>query len=127
MLISELARCTGLTIDTIRFYEKQGLLDEEHYERTANGYRHYSETAIQRLNLIKLGRAAGFTLNEMREAIRAWETNQLSAADKEFYLYRKLAEIEAKLDALNTIKTYIGSKIDQMRLAEASENMLETL
>ena len=41
MLIHELAERTELTIDTIRFYEKQGLLDETHFLRTSNGYRHW--------------------------------------------------------------------------------------
>lgn len=86
MLIHELAERTELTIDTIRFYEKQGLLDETHFLRTSNGYRHYSEAAFQRLLLIRLGQEAGFTLSEMRQEIYAWETNELTREEKEFYL-----------------------------------------
>ncbi len=71
MLISELAREVGIPIDTIRFYEKQGLLDEAHYQRAMNGYRHYGESAVQRLKLIKMGQSAGFTLNEMRSTLHA--------------------------------------------------------
>jgi MerR family transcriptional regulator, copper efflux regulator len=115
MLIHELAECTGLTIDTIRFYEKQGLLDETHFERAPNGYRHYTEAGVQRLVLIKLGQAAGFTLSEMRQAIHAWETDQLSMREKEGYMLRKLEEIEAKISALNDMKHYITCKIEAMR------------
>ena len=117
MLISELARCAELSVDTIRFYEKQGLLDEAHYERTANGYRHYSEAAVQRLLLIKMGQAAGFTLNEMRGSIRAWESNELTREQKEAHLYRKIEQIETKIQELNAIKGYLQDKIDAM-LAE---------
>jgi MerR family transcriptional regulator, copper efflux regulator len=114
MLISELATRMELTIDTIRFYEKQGLIDETHYSRTSNGYRHYSEAALQRLTLIKLGQAAGFTLSEMRQEIHAWETNQMTPEQKELYLCRKLEDIEQKLITLNAVKAYITSKIEQM-------------
>ena len=114
MLISELASRTGLTIDTIRFYEKQGLLDDEHFERTSNGYRHYFETSVARLNLIKLGQAAGFTLSEMRQAIGAWETDELTPEEKISFMCRKLEEIDQKMVALNNIKAYLQAKIEAM-------------
>jgi len=66
MRISELAARTGLSIDTIRFYEKMGLLDNAHGTRQPNGYRDYFETAVERLELIKNGRMAGFTLSIKR-------------------------------------------------------------
>jgi DNA-binding transcriptional MerR regulator len=119
MLIKELASRTGFSIDTIRFYEKQGLLDETHFARTSNGYRHYTQTSLQRLNLIKMGQAAGFTLNEMRQAIHAWETDELTPEEKEFYLCRKLEEIDQKIDALNNIKAYLRAKIEAMQLDPA--------
>ena len=115
MLIKEIAERTGVSIDTIRFYEKQGLLDDSHFERTANRYRHYSEAALQRLNLIRMGQAAGFTLNEMRQAIHAWETDELSLEEKVFYMCRKLEEIEQKKQALDDIKDYLHRKIAAMR------------
>lgn len=118
MLISELAQRTGLSMDTIRFYEKQGLLDATHYERTANKYRHYSELAVQRLDLVKMGQLIGFTLSEMRQAIRAWETDELSPIEKEQYLCLKLEEIEHKLETLNTMKTFLTQKIANLRLGE---------
>ena len=114
MLISELAQRTGLSMDTIRFYEKQGLLDDTHYERTANNYRHYSEAAVQRLELVKMGQLTGFTLSEMRQAIRAWETDELSPAEKEQYLCVKLEEIEQKIQILSTMRSLITHKIEQL-------------
>jgi len=90
------------------------LLDETHFERSANGYRHYSEESYQRLSLIKMGQSAGFTLNEMRQTIHAWETDELTPAEKEAYMCIKLEEIEQKMAALNKIKSYLQSKIDFM-------------
>lgn len=118
MLIHELAQRTKLSIDTIRFYEKQGLLDDTHYERGANKYRHYSEAGLQRLELIKMGQLTGFTLNEMRQAIRAWETDELSPIEKERYLCLKLEEIEQKIQALNTMKSLVIHKLEQLHQGE---------
>jgi len=123
MLIHELAQTTGLSIDTIRFYEKQGLLDASHFERGPNGYRYYSDAAVRRLNLVRIGQAIGFTLSEMRQAIRAWETDELTPDEKEHYLNIKLEEIEQKMKALNEMKDYIGQKIRQMR---AERDMIVT-
>lgn len=53
MKIKELAEKMGLTVYTIRFYEKEGLLDSRHVQREENNYRNYSEAAMERLNLIK--------------------------------------------------------------------------
>jgi MerR family copper efflux transcriptional regulator len=114
MLIKEIADCVGVSVDTIRFYEKQGLLDDSHFERTSNGYRHYSQVALQRLQLIKMGQAAGFTLSEMRQAIHAWETDELSPQEKEYYMCRKLEEIDQKMEAMNKIKLYLRTKIEQL-------------
>ncbi len=115
MLIKEIANRIGVSIDTIRFYEKQGLLDDTHFERSANRYRHYSEVAIQRLQLIKMGQEAGFTLNEMRQAIHAWETDELTPDEKIAYMCRKMEEIEQKRQALDDIKDYLQCKIEAMR------------
>ena len=118
MLIKELSECVDISIDTIRFYEKQGLLDETHFERASNGYRHYNDLSVQRLQLIKMGQLVGFTLNEMREAIHAWETDEISAAEKEFYLCRKLEEIEQKMESLNKMRDYLNIKINELRRPE---------
>jgi len=114
MLIKELATRTGLSIDTIRFYEKRGLLDSTHFTRTENGYRHYSEAAFNRLQLIQMGQLIGFTLSEMQTTIGAWETDEISPLEKEYYLCRKLEEVDQKLHALNTIKDYLHAKIEML-------------
>ena len=124
MLIKELSERVGISIDTIRFYEKQGLLDETHFERSPNGYRHYTEEGFQHLNLIKMGQAAGFTLSEMRQAIHAWETDELTAEEKEVYLCRKLEEIDQKMEALKKIKAYLHAKIDWMQEQQNPADLL---
>ncbi len=72
MLISELAQKTGVSKDTIRFYEKVGLLDpSERCEE--NNYRWYGDEVVERLAFIKQGKALGFTLGEIKEVINEWD------------------------------------------------------
>ena len=59
MLIHEAAAITGLTIDAIRYYERQHLLDERHITRQLNRYRSFTPAAIQRLHHLKHARAQG--------------------------------------------------------------------
>src|SRR5262245_27912244 len=112
MRISELAARSGLSIDTIRFYEKMGLLDPTHRTRQPNGYRDYNELAITRLELVKNGRQAGFTLAEMCESIQAWESGEISSAEKEAYLFHKIDEIDARIAHLEAVKAYLRQKIE---------------
>lgn len=53
MRIQKLAEQTGLSAHTIRFYEKEGLLDHRHVQTDENNYRNYLDEAIERLNLVK--------------------------------------------------------------------------
>ncbi|MBV6324160.1 MerR family transcriptional regulator [Duganella violaceipulchra] len=64
MKIGELARKTGLTPSTIRFYEEQGLLSP--VSRTAAGYREYSNYAMERLHVIQVSKRLGFSLDVIR-------------------------------------------------------------
>ncbi len=68
MLIGELAQKTGLSRDTIRFYEKVGLVTP--FQRNPeNGYKEYDNDAIDRLILITQAKALGFTLSEINQEI----------------------------------------------------------
>lgn len=121
MRISEIARETGLTIDTIRFYEKRGLLDAAHFKRSTNRYRDYSETAVSRLLLIKQGQAAGLTLAEIANWIDAWETDQLTFEEKEAFFLRKVQTLESRIAQLEGVKTYLVDKIRTMAELHAAE------
>lgn len=114
MRIRQLAEIVGLSIDTIRFYEKRGLLNEQHFTRQPNSYRDYSEAAVSRLLLIRQGQAAGLTLAEISQSIDAWESNQLTRQEKEAFFLRKLEEIDARIDQLEAIKAYVLQKLQVM-------------
>jgi DNA-binding transcriptional MerR regulator len=68
--ISELARRTGVSASTLRFYEQAGLLSAA---RTASGYRVYDEQAVRRLEFIGAAKLLGLPLEEIRELLGVWE------------------------------------------------------
>src|SRR5688500_3141086 len=78
MLIGELSRLSGFSRDTIRFYEKEGLINPGRKQRTLNNYRNYSSDILQKLLLIKKLKGFGFTLNETAELIALMEENMAS-------------------------------------------------
>lgn len=114
MWIKELAERSGLSIDTVRFYEKRGLIDERHFSRLENGYRDYAEGTVERLQLIKSAQAAGFSLGEIRELFVLWEQDRLTEDQIRARYARKLAEIGEKRLELDRIEQYIHAKLRQI-------------
>lgn len=71
MTISELGRAAGVGVETVRFYQRKGLLDDPRPQRTAGaaGRRHYGEVDLQRLRFVRAAQKAGFTLAEIARLI----------------------------------------------------------
>lgn len=115
MLINQLAKKTGLPIHTIRFYEKEGLIDERFFVRSENNYRHYTEATVERLLMIKHGQAAGFTLTEISTLIQAWDAGELSSEEQILYIQQKVTQISAKIAGLEEIRTYLSDKLDRLQ------------
>ena len=67
LTIGALARDSGVNLETIRFYERSGLLPEP--RRSPSGYRHYQEMDVRRLRFIRRGRELGFSLEEIRSLL----------------------------------------------------------
>lgn len=116
MRIGALAKQTGVTIDTIRFYEKKQLLNHTHVQRSANGYRDYTDAAIERMEMIKHAQTAGFTLTEIGELFDLWEQNQLSHDVIVARLVEKQRDIAGKIEELEQIQRYITNKIYEYML-----------
>ncbi|MBO0781740.1 MAG: MerR family transcriptional regulator [Ktedonobacteraceae bacterium] len=122
MKINELAKKTGLTAPTIRFYEKEGLLGARYVRRLDNNYREYCEEAVEHLLMIKEVQAAGFTLAEFKELDEACEASDELVTEKAAaFLRRKLAEIGEKRAELERVQTYLTSKLAEvLQQGEAS-------
>ncbi len=105
MKIGEIAKSSGVGIETIRFYEREGLLLEP--VRRPSGYRQYDATTIERLDYIRQAKELGFTLAEIRELL------ELSFAHSNCNHIRqraeaKMTEIENKIRSLQQMKRSLG-------------------
>ncbi len=111
MLIGELADAAGLPSQTIRFYERKGLLPEP--ERGANGYRTYDPSMLTRLNFVQTAQAAGLTLAEIASIIDLRDDGNVPCAHVASLIDRKLANVRARIKDLAVLETELESLIDR--------------
>lgn len=102
MKIGEVARQVGLTVETIRYYEKQGLIVTP--ERNASGYRQYSADIIQHLSFIKQAKKLGFSLKEIKELLVIRDTPGVSCKEVREQAREKIAGIRRKIADLQKIE-----------------------
>jgi len=105
MRIKTVVEKTGLTRDTLRFYEKQGLIRSP--SRKNNGYRDYDETVVVQLKMITRARELGFTLREIKDLTKLLYSEQLTQKEMAKQLEQKCHEIDRKISALQQIKNEI--------------------
>ena len=117
MRIGELAKRVGLTTETIRFYEKRGLLGDSTCERTESNYRVYFEASVERLETITAAKELGFSLAEILELSRLWESGQLSPVMRVQVLREKLTKLEDKKQAIERLQAVIERKLSVIGLA----------
>lgn len=99
MRIGELSRHTGFQVETLRYYEKQGLL--EPVSRTDAGYREYDKESLKQLRFIHQAKSVGFSLNEISELLTLRvERDQHSCGDVKTIAEQKLEQIENKINEL---------------------------
>jgi len=104
MKIGQLAKTVNIDIQTLRYYEAQGLLNEP--QRLKNGYRNYPSRSIQRLQFIKKAKLVGFTLKEIKDLLEIQITkDEHTCQEVKNFTQIKLNEINKKIDELNNIKT----------------------
>lgn len=79
MRIQEFSSQTGVSTDTIRYYEKIGVLPKP--SRGENGYRSYPDSMVEQVRLINRAKELGFSLNEIKDLSALFRTNQLRRKD----------------------------------------------
>ena len=107
MLIGQLSKRSGLSRDTIRFYEKHGLITVGKKERRDNNYKEYSEQAYQRLMSIKLIKGLGFTLNEVSEVLEMIDAKAATCDNMVDKFVDKVERIELKIKELISVRTMV--------------------
>ncbi len=98
--IGQLAKRAGVAIDTVRYYERNGLLAPA--GRLESGYRRYSETQLKRLRFIRRAKTLGFTLADIRELLAL--SDERSVAKVKRAAEAKLADVEQRLAELERIR-----------------------
>lgn len=104
---AELARRAGCHLESVRYYEKIGMLPEP--PRTAAGYRVYGAGHLARLRFILRARELGFTLEEIRGLLKLADQGTLTCAEVERRTARHLAQVRAKIADLRRIEQVLAA------------------
>jgi len=103
--IGSVASRSGLTVDTIRFYEKQGLIAKP--SRSEGGFRLYTEAAIERLSFVSRAQTLGFSLEEIRELLLLRDAGGEACSHVHDLLDQKLTVIHAKITELRKLERHL--------------------
>ncbi len=107
--IGEVARRSGVKIETIRFYERSGLLEPP--PRTAGGHRMYSRAGVQRLIFIRRARELGFTLARVRELLAFADERGATCAEVERLARDHLAEVRSRIADLSRMDVVLSDLV----------------
>jgi Cd(II)/Pb(II)-responsive transcriptional regulator len=102
MQIKQLASATGVDIETIRFYEKQGLLPEP--ARKENGYRDYDTTHLERLSFIRHCRALEMPLSQVAVLLGFVDQPGVGCGDVNLLVDQQLAKVRARLESMQALE-----------------------
>jgi Hg(II)-responsive transcriptional regulator len=108
LTIGKVAKAAGVGVDTVRFYEREGLLAPA--RRAASGYRVYASDDIDRLRFIRRAKTLGFSLQEIAELLQL-ATVSGKRADIKQLAQRRLVDLERKLSELTSIRDALASLV----------------
>jgi MerR family copper efflux transcriptional regulator len=115
MNISQLAKTIGVSTDTVRYYEKQGLLQPP--TRQSNGYRSYTPSHLEAMRFVRGAQSLGFSLTEIRLILPQFAGGQFGRADIEQQLQTKMAQIDAHIRQLQTLKKELNAAFASLTCA----------
>ena len=118
MKIGEIAKRTQIGIETIRYYEREGLLQEP--ERRPSGYRQYGEATVERLEYISRAKALGFTLAEIRELLELSISAHACCDHIRQRAEVKMIDIENKIRSLRKMKRSLGRILAQCKAQDSA-------
>jgi MerR family mercuric resistance operon transcriptional regulator len=102
LLIGELARQASVNVETIRYYERRGLINEP--PRNKSGHRQYTVEAVRRTDFIKRCQTLGFSLKEIEEILELRITPESTCADMKSRVTEKLIDVDEKINGLARIR-----------------------
>jgi MerR family transcriptional regulator, copper efflux regulator len=105
--IGELAKRAGVGIDTVRYYERSGLLAP--HARLPSGYRRYRELEVARLRFIRRAQALGFTLTEIKELLKLSAQRDVTRVKRS--AQAKLADIDRRISELQRVRNGLAELV----------------
>ena len=109
MNIGDVATRSGLPAKTIRYYEEIGLVRPQ---REANGYRHFRETDLHKLNFLGRARSLGFSIEECRGLLVLYEDEDRASADVKRIAEEHLREIDRKIAELEAMRGTLAGLVE---------------
>ena len=113
MRIGEVAAKAGVNIQTLRYYERRGLLKEP--ERRPSGYREYRADTVRLIRFVKRAQEIGFTLAEIEELLRLREDHSSSCAEVRSAAIAKIEDINRKIQSLQAMKRALRILVSSCR------------
>lgn len=109
MRIGELARATGTKAETIRYYEREGILPSA--DRTDSNYRDYSAGHLATLNFVRRARELGFSMAQVRELLKLSDHEDNDCADVDQLVKDQLVEVDRKIADLTSLRDELGQML----------------
>lgn len=110
LTVSKIARSAGISPDTVRFYEREGLLPPA--PRAPSGYREYDESTTHRIRFIKGAQAVGLKLSEIKELLDIQDRGACPCGHTRTLVERRLVEIDAEIERLTELRAELASMAD---------------
>ena len=120
MLIGQIAAKAGVNIQTLRYYERRGLLPR--VRRSASGYRKYEDATVPRVRFIKKAQELGFSLREIGELIALRETRSRSQLKVRRLAEQKIATIDRRITDLTAIRAELIDLVEKCKAKGTNED-----
>ena len=109
MRIGELAQATGTKAETIRYYEREGILPAA--DRTDSNYRDYSKEHVEMLTFVRRARELGFSMAQVRELLALSDHEDNPCEDVDRLVQRQMVEVEHKITDLTALRDELGQML----------------
>ena len=116
MKIGQVAREAGVSVDTIRFYERRGVLPAP--ERRPSGYRMFTEATVERIRMARGLQNMGFTLDEVIDALRAHDAGGATCDSERWRLEAVVDRIDARIAELQQARRNATTILDECRAGQ---------
>lgn len=113
MKIGQVAQQAGVSVDTVRFYERRGVLPAA--QRQPSGYRVFGESTVERIRMAKALQDMGFTLDDVIDALRAHDAGEASCDSERWRLETVVDRIDAKIADLRRARRHAVVVLDDCR------------